>query len=90
MCLNGQVVEAKTRDLNQGGVSLLSPLHLTKGMLLHLKFQVRLGMVYHMVEARCEVVHTVVGSGGSGFKVGLIFKQVSATDQNIMSKYLQG
>lgn len=88
MLCDGQIVEAKTRDLNRGGISLLSPLYIVKDTPLTIQFQIRLGTTYHVIKTQCDVVHTVVGSGGSGFKMGLKFKQVAHADRQIIATYL--
>jgi hypothetical protein len=85
MVYGGRQMEAKVLDISDGGVTLQSTVNMPSGSPLSVAFTVRTGTGYSIVQAECQVIHTVCGAGGIGFKSGLRFVEVNRADQEAIA-----
>ena len=88
MVMGEQRLEAKTLNISAGGLAIQSPLNLKTGTRFGIVFQVHIGSKFSTVQAECEAIHSIFGSGGTGFKTGLRFTNLTAPNRQTITSFL--
>lgn len=85
-----QVVEVRTTDISMGGMGIVASANPKIGttFTIHVLVPVKPEGVMP-VEARVEVVHSVLASDEGAFKIGLEFKSLSAAAETALKRYFE-
>jgi c-di-GMP-binding flagellar brake protein YcgR len=85
-----QVVEVRTTDVSMGGMGIVASANPKNGTTfnIHVLLPVKPEGVMPL-EARVEVVHSVLASDEGGFKIGLEFKQLSAAAETALKRFFE-
>ncbi len=79
--------EARIVDLSGGGIRISAASYLMPGARVILRFS--LPKVLHKVVAQGRVVKSVLDAQGHEYSHGIVFTQISATDQDAILNYVQ-
>lgn len=88
MVMGEQRLEAKTLNISAGGMTIHSPLNLKTGTQFGIVFQVHIGSKFFNVQAECEAIYSIFSSDGTGFKTGLRFINVTASNRQTITDFL--
>ncbi len=81
------LVNGKTRDVSEMGVSITTPVNFIKGALVLIEINIFYKSIKKPIRVRGEVRHSAICS--DGFTLGILFKDIAEPVQKFLKKYAE-
>ena len=85
-----QVVQCKTKDISERGVSLASPVDFKRDALVLLQIHAFYGGKSMEFKILCEIKHTSIAPDGQSFTLGVFIKEAPEKTFAFFKKYAEG
>lgn len=85
----GQTVRVRTMDISVGGMAIVAAVNPPPGMTFELEFDLLIGSRVVTIRAKAQVMHSVLSSAESGFRIGLSFLSIDPASVSAIEQYLR-
>lgn len=85
----GQTVRVRTLDVSVSGMAIVAAVNPPPGMSFDIEFELLVGGRGATVRAKAQVMHSVLSSADSGFRIGLNFLSIEPASVTAIEQYLR-